>query len=268
MSVTLLLEWGRVVDEEPKPLAQTGEILFNGDSIYVRIANPPDSSTIHCSLFDVSPSGQIALLTRSEPSGVELRPGEDYVIGADRQTRRLTGLPVSWPARVPPLGQRVETLLVVASDKPQDLRALEQRGVRAEPDRDSSLRRIVDQLGYGGARDIQPESGTNETVRYAVEHITFLVDPGSPPSRDESAFLIDDRPDLSNVYRVPRVATPDTAVLALRLTDLIVHRNRRLFGSAFSGDVRVDTIVVTGPTGGDMPTYRMETARFSGIRDG
>jgi hypothetical protein len=51
--------------------------------------------------------------------------------------------------------------------------------------------------------------------------------------------------------------------VALRLEELVVHRNR-----AFSGtDIRVDAIVLTGAGHTVQPVYRAQTQRFSNIRD-
>ena len=262
------VEWGRVQQGRPQPLSKTGELLFPGDAVYIQVANK-GREPLYVSIFDIGLSGRIGLITTSEPSGVQLLPGADYVVGAERPSGRLAGLPLSWPASVPEEGQHTETLVAIVSDRPQDLRALEQRGMRSLQAGHSELQRLLDQIGHGGLRDL-PSEATGETdVRYAVDQITFLVDPSPAPARDVAPFLIDERPDLSLLYQAARSAEPVPAEVAIRLTDLIVHRSRVLFGSEFKGDIRIDTVVVTGPTtDGDHPLYRMETARFPAIRDG
>jgi hypothetical protein len=118
-------------------------------------------------------------------------------------------------------------------------------------------------------RDVAGEDDAGpEEARYAIEHLTFLLDPSQSPERETGAFLIDELPDLSIAYRTPRAAMPMQAKVAIRVTDLIIHDNRVLFGSRFKTDVRVDTIVITGPTSQAQAQYRVETARFNGIRDG
>jgi len=161
---------------------------------------------------------------------------------------------------------RAETLLVIVSDAPQDLRALEQRGVRAAPQSSSGLERLLDQVGYGGVRDVGTENSVGSDVQYAIQQVTFLLDPGTRPARDATPFLIDERADPSALYRIPRSFGPAPGAVAIRLKELIVHRNRLLFGSQFKGDVRIDAVVITGGT--DDPTYQMKTASFPGIKDG
>jgi hypothetical protein len=264
----LIVEWGRVDQGRPHLLSTAGELLFAGDPVYVRVANQ-GAEKLYFSIYDVGVSSRIGLVTTSEPSGIEVAPGQDYVLGTETPSGRLVGQPLEWPASVPREGNHTETLMVIVSDIPQDLRALEQSGVRSADIGESELQRVLEQVASGGTREVPSQAATRGDVRYAIAPITFLLDPNPAPVRDTSTFLIDQRPDLSVLYRTARSATPAPKTVAIRLTDLIVHRNRMLFGGELKGDVRVDTVVVTGQSAqAANSTYRMETAHFSGIVDG
>lgn len=259
------IEWGRVVDGNPQLLAHSGELLFVGDPVYVRVANH-GTDTIYCSVFDVGVSGKITLLTASEPSGIEVLPYEDYVYG-HKEGVGLTGVKPGWPAGVPRDAPREESLVAIFSDKPQDLRALEQKAMRGEPPL-SPLQKMMNQVGFGSLRDFRADVGATE-VRYAVERISFLLDPNNAPGnmgvQDRGAFLIDPRPEQAMLLRGPAAKGAVPSQIAIRLKDLIVLSNRALF----STDVRLDTLVVTGPVNGHSDgVYKVETQRFSGINDG
>jgi hypothetical protein len=266
LQVPYEIEWGRVVDGERRPLNPSGELLFVGDAVYMRVVNK-GSATIYCSIFDVGVSAKITLLTASGASGIVLQPDQDYVFGRD-DIRGLTGVNLGWASGVPQDEPREESLVAIVSDKPQDLRALEQSAMRGFKDRGATtpLEDMLEQIGSGGTRDLTPQRGAHD-VRYAVERISFLLDP-SPATRipvvqDKGAFLIDERPPLSMV-RMPAARGVVPSNIALRLTDLIVHSNRALF----STEIRLDALVLTGPSDGDSDgIYLMDTARFTGIKD-
>ncbi len=67
----------------------------------------------------------------------------------------------------------------------------------------------------------------------------------------------------------PRGAAPREAVpnLAVRLQDMVIHDNRKLFGEA---EVRLDALVVHGGGAGQSPTdfYAPQTFRFPRVADG
>ncbi len=291
------LDWGRVVAGVPKSLGRSGALLFAGDSIFVRVENTA-ATTLYVSVFDIGLAGKITLLTRNlGPSGVEVEAdGPPFTLGY-REGLGWKGLgPITWPADVPEDGRpRPESLVVIVSNGPQDLRALESPGMTAKGDAHrSQLERLVDQVATGRTRDLSANDERPE-VRYAVEHITFLVDPtpsvvhttaisaspgatrsvGDEAARaaagvivpaiavpDAAPFLIDERPDPSAAYRKARGAPPPAAV-AVQLGEIVVHENRALF----STDVRVDALVVTGAASED-GVYRAGTATFSKIKDG
>lgn len=288
------LEWGRVVDGVPRPLEMSGGLLHVGERIFVRVRNT-SSSTLYVSVFDIGLAGKITLLTRNyAPSGVELQPGGELPLGY-REPGGWKGLgPLSWPKEVPKDARpRPESLVVVVSDRPQDLRALESPGMAVpkglEAER-SELERIADQDATGRTRDFDADAPPPE-VRYSVQHISMLVDPtdvqmpipatafgrgverGAGPASlvgtipaaavpNLAPFLIDERPQPSAAYRRPRGPKPPSAV-AVQLGEIVVHSNR----AVFSTDVRVDALVITGGKSAD-GVYRADTAKFQRIKDG
>lgn len=129
LEARLELEWGLVRDGMARPASPVGALLREGERVYIRLRNPC-RVPLFASVFDVGVSGQIALLSQSQPSGINLRPGETEVLGR-RFTGRWEGLLLVWPEDVPRTGARLETVVVVVSDTPQDLRARETQGTRA-----------------------------------------------------------------------------------------------------------------------------------------
>jgi hypothetical protein len=94
----------------------------------VRLDNRGEE-TVHASVFDVGVTGRVSLLTVSEPSGVEIPAGEEYVLGY-RDGRGLVGLSLAWPEGAPAGAARAESLVVFVSEAPEDLRGLEGRPER------------------------------------------------------------------------------------------------------------------------------------------
>ena len=279
LRATWELEWGRVVNGEPDPLPHQGAMVFPGDHIFVRARNT-SRGTLHISVFDVGLAGKVTLLSASTPSGYQLEPNAEFTLGY-REGVGWVGLgPLSWPEAIPRDGHaRPESLVVIVSDTPQDLRALESPGMtrisKGLEGQHSELERLVDQAASGRTRDLGAETAPPD-VHYAVRHIRFLVDPTdvgpttrsaggaalrlAPPARDEG-FLMDDRPDPSAAYRRSRGA-PAPGALAIQLGEIVVHNNKALL----STDVRVDALVVTG--GASLSeAYRAGTMTFEGIGD-
>jgi hypothetical protein len=281
----------------PTALPESGALLFAGDFIYVRVRNT-GATNLYVSVFDIGLAGKITLLTKNlGPSGVEIDAGGPPFTLGHREGIGWKGLgPITWPDEVPDDGRpRPEALVVIVSNAPQDLRALESPGMAAKGAGEASeLQQFVNQLATGRTRDLSSEDAAPE-VRYAVRHIGFLVDPTSAtlptsvtagtrgtaraaafaPTRsagdavipaaavpDVTPFLIDERPEPSIAYRRARGGPPPSAV-AVQLGEVIVHSNRALF----STDVRVDAMVVTGAASAD-GVYRAGTSTFSGIKDG
>jgi hypothetical protein len=116
-------------------------------------------------VLDVGVGGAITLLNASQPSGMVLGGGRVETLGAGPDGT-LVGLELEWPEATPRQDARPESLVVIASEFPVDLRLLgtsHSRLTRAPP---VSLERLM----QGGGRD-----------RYAVKHIRFWLDPRPLP---------------------------------------------------------------------------------------
>ncbi|MFI6232722.1 caspase family protein [Micromonospora sp. NPDC050784] len=256
-------EWGRVRDGQEEPMALSGALLFAyaGDRIYFRLSNEGDRP-MFVSLIDIGVSSRIAVLTQSDPGGVRLAPGTSYTYGWNEDRQRLTGVEITWPAGVDTAFPRPETVLVLISDGPVDASVLQQHGLRVEADRlaaRSGLERLLAQIATGGSREVG--DAPIAQVRYGVQPINFTLSPMPPPAAERATFLIDDRPDQSIRLLSPRGGLP--VKVAVRIAELVVHRNRALR----SADIRVDAVVLTGGSG-EQPVYRASTMRFSNVHDG
>lgn len=255
------VEWGRVTDAGAEPLRSGGAVLHEGERVYVRVRNEGRQS-VYVSLVDIGVSARIALLTNFSPSGVRLSPGEEYVLGFDDLDGRLVGVPLIWPTGVPRSGSRLETILAIVTSAPQDVGLLQQEGIRGH-ERSfgrSPLEDLFAQVALGTVRELGQAPGPS--VRYAVRTIDFLLAPTPPPPAETVPFLVDDRPDSSVRLLATRGAAP--SIVAVRLHELVVHRNRALGGA----DVRVDAVVLTGGDDAGQPVYRARTERFHNVRDG
>jgi Caspase domain len=255
--------WGRVQDGERVPLAASNEVVRVGQPIYLSVHNKGDT-TVYVSLIDIGVAARIKVLTEFAPLGFSLGPGREYVFGFDDYTGVLTGSPLAWPDRVDPVEARPETVVALVMSEPQDVRALEQDGVvRGRGRAPSPLEAVVDQLSSGGGRDIPMLRAP--AARYDVHTIDFELG----PSPDEGGFLIEEHPSPAMLHRAAaragRGPDPEPVTVAVRIEDLVIHRNRAL---VFGSDVRVDAIVLTAPQQTGRPAYRASTARFAHMRRG
>jgi hypothetical protein len=253
------VEWGRVRDGQAEPLPDSGALLFAHaeERVYFRLTNG-GIQAVYVSLVDIGVAYRIAVLTAADPGGVRLAPGESYTYGWNDDSRRLTGVDLSWPEGVDTAAARPETVLALISDGPVDVSVLQQQTVRTAAAR-SGLESLLAQITTGTTRDLGDAPAGQ--VRYGVAPIDFTVSPSPPPPAERATFLVDDRPCEPVRLLSPRGTAPGS--VAVRLDDLVVHRNRALGGA----EIRVDTLVLTGGPG-DRPAYRAETMRFSNIRDG
>jgi hypothetical protein len=259
------VEWGRLRAGAREPLPLAGALLFADESerIYFELHNDGDDVAF-VSLVDIGISAKIGLLTGSDPSGIRIGPGDSYVYGWNEDRARLVGVDVTWPDVVEKINPRPETMLVIISNRPVDVSVLQQSGVRDAWDLadraagGSALERLLRQSVAGGSREVGSAPGAR--VRYATVPIDFTVSPTAPPAADEATFLIDDRPAEPVRLLSPRGTAP--GLVAVRITDVVVHRNHAL-GDA---DIRLDTVVLTADRPG-LPGYRADTMRFSNIGD-
>jgi Caspase domain len=278
LDVPVTIALGRVEAGHMTPLVPSGETLLVGEKVCLTVRNE-GRHTVYASVFDIGVTGKVTLLSASSPSGQELPPGGSYLLGEDDYDGTLVGIGLTWPGTAPADAPRRETLVVVLTSAPLDLRNLEtgamQGTARSADDQSgdgSELARILNQISFGGMRDAGPLPAAAD-IRYGVRHIDFMLDPSSltvpdlPANADwastDFGYVFDERPDRSLTRAVPRGIEHIPAAVAVRLVELIVHRNKAIFGSA---DLRLDCMVVTGVTKWEAP-YRVSTARFPSIRD-
>jgi caspase domain-containing protein len=272
------VSWGRVEGGKPVELEEAGALLEVDQAIYVKVCNVhPEKKNVYVSIVDLGVAKKITLLTRDYPSGRELKFGEECVFG-EGADRKLKGAKLSWPAGVPKDEPRPETIVVMTTEKPQNLRPVEQESLSATTrggGGGSALAQLVSRAQGGGTRDL---SRPQEAEGFLVHPIEFQLSPWPLGLPTSEGFLVDDRPPptaiafavaegaaaakgtraglaLAGAPRGFAVAGPSVGGargfgplvraprrLALRLNELVVHDVRTLFGAA---DVRVDALVIT-----------------------
>ncbi|WP_328322874.1 caspase family protein [Kribbella sp. NBC_00382] len=260
----VVIEWGRVRDGQEERLDRTGALLFAYDQerVFFRLRNNGQQA-VFVSLIDIGVTSAISILNGSDPGGVRLAPRASYTYGWSDDLGQLTGVDMHWPEGTEKTVARPESVLVLISDGPVDVGVLRQHGaregiaprLRADA---SGLERLLSQIVTGASREVGDAPAAS--VRYSVESIDFTLSPTPPPTAERPEFLIDDRPQQPVRLLSPRDPAPSK--VAVRIAELIVHRNRALR----SADIRVDAMVLTGGAGAQ-PVYRAETTRFSNIRD-
>lgn len=259
LDAPVTIEWGRVHNGKKSQLATSGAVVRTGDRVYISVRND-GQEPVYVSLIDIGVSARVTVLTARSPSGEQIPPGGEYALGYDALTGAWQGARLSWPQGLNPAAARTETVLVLVTSQPQDVTSLEQEGVaRSSPPRPrSGLEQILDQVACARTREIEVEAAEDRGVRYDVHAIDFEL----APLPDEGQFLIDERPDPPALLRTAKSAAAPMTV-AVRLEELVVHRNRALFGA----DIRVDAIILTGARRTVQPVYRAQTERFSNIRN-
>ena len=255
------VECVRLTDGAESPLEASGQHLFDGDRIVVRLRNSGEEQRF-ASVFDVGLRGSITLLSTSEPSGLTLAPGDAHELY--RGPAGLTGVELYWPDDLPRTALRPESMVTVITDKRQDLTRLHQPGVsRAGDGPPSPLERLANAVATG-TRDARPPQPREETVRYRVVRFDFVLHPEKRADDQEPEFEIDERPDLSFRLVVPRAPVTAPDHVAVRLSEVVVHSNRAILSST----VRIDSMVLTRLAGQPGTPYQAATARFDRVRDG
>ncbi len=251
------VEFGLAEAGEKRPLARAEEQLYLGQRIYVRVHNKSEQP-IFVSLLDIGVAGRVAVMNRFAPGGVQIGGGKEYVFGWNEMTDEFTGLPLTWPKGLPGEKPRPETIFALITSMPQDVRFFEQEGV-GKGHAKSALECLFEQIAGGGARDLVTIRGSD--VRYQLRTIDFDLLPVGPPAAEKATFQVDERPHPTMRLYTPKGAVPKT--VAVRMTDLTVHRNRALRNA----DIRLDAMILTGASA-VQPAYHARTERFCDIRDG
>ena len=229
--------------------------LVGGDCLKIAIRNDgPSSGTVYINLFDIGLAGTIGPLSVAV-GGVPVVGQETYRVGDG------AGVSVHWPDPqhssdpVPRDEPRPESYVAIVSDRPQDLRRMQTRGVRGDSPT-SSLQRLLDSV-RSGTRDSSPNPNV-EPVRFSVVRFDFLLDPG---------FLIDDSFSPTGQALDDQAgagAVPSPTQLGVVLDKLVVGSSRAIFGT----DVRIDALFSTSGGIGQATPWHAWTGRFPRLADG
>ncbi|MFE8599872.1 caspase family protein [Archangium violaceum] len=169
----MCVEWGVVEGSKSRRLSGERRLLEPGERVYVRLVND-GPERLFASVFDIGVGGRITLLNRSQPSGMLIEPGGDGWVGM-RCGQDLVGIELRWPDAVPADAPGLESLVVIISDRPQDLRLLETGGLRPRASSPrSQLQSLLELIAWGGGRDLRPLE-EDSPVRYMVRHLEFML---------------------------------------------------------------------------------------------
>lgn len=242
------LAWGVDGPTEALPLPSVGATLSPGDALYFRLTNR-SARPLYVHLFHLRISDAVTCLSGDRfPSGILLAPGSTQRLSA----HDIPALIYAWPGSVPGNVARPEQWLVIATLRPIDLRPLAQPGVGA-----------AGPIGLDLAR-----CGVDEAV--LTRRVIFFASPRRL-ARGVATFLRDERPGLSRPSPSDGMRAFSAGLesrrggsgrIAVVLHELIVHKNRAIFGA----NIRVDALFVTPNSGA--PSYTAGTMRFPNVKDG
>lgn len=143
-----------------KPVTQDGSaVIIEGQRVYLELWNGGDA-TFFVSVFDVNAAGDIALVSQSEPNGIELTPGKTHTLGT--RYGRLNGLKISWPKKVPKAVSIEETLIFVITSAGVDLRPL-------------TNQRSTYPKSRGNISKFLEANSRGDVIRYDINVIPFLL---------------------------------------------------------------------------------------------
>jgi len=279
----LKVEWGRVEDGRKVSLEKSGQTIAVGESVYVTVRNQ-SPKTVFVSIFDIGIRGKVTLLSRDYGQGMEIGPGMAKTLG-EGSGGKLLGMRLKWPENWDPDGPRLEEIIMIVTDSPVNLRALETPGAaRAQAGSLHVLQQVAKQLA-GGTRDLT--ASEPEEDQFLVERIDFLLDPWpyvaaeQPGTRSSSSA----GPTFIATASVP----PNEAItrsgggfslpfgfsaepsspqrkLAIRIREMAVHKNGTIF--PFATDLRLDAVIVTRMQSGQTVPYHPVTFHFPNIKKG
>lgn len=193
------LEIGLVEDQRSgKILVGSGtDRVRTHDRLYFHLQNKGES-TVYCNIHYVNVQGKISLISRSSPLGIELPPGRSYWVGKDRFSV-LKGLKVSWPSDMSKALPINESLVIMLTKHPLDMRPLE------SPDRPPPVSRapstvlnsVMLQLSHGHKRDVTSDQ-EREPNAFEMIYFPLTVEPEEHgPEPTNIRGIIKDKDDLS-----------------------------------------------------------------------
>ncbi len=173
----LHVDFGTVVEGVTRPVQQDGGgIVQEEDRVYISLRND-GGNALYVLVFDVNVAGKVHLFERSvSTKGRELRPGDSYTFGIDRDRQWLEGFRVAWPDSVPktqPVGER---LVFVLTSSPVDLGHLATRDPSPVP-RGLALSRLemlTSHLASGTTRDVE-ETARGPQILYDTIEVPFSI---------------------------------------------------------------------------------------------
>jgi hypothetical protein len=149
-------------------LADHGDALGIGDRIAVRLSNRTGAKR-YGHVFNIGLRKRIAML--SDPGGILLDPGKTAYCGLGAGNA-LVGFPLRWPVGLPLDQPRTDTLMVIVTDRPHDLGALESREHLVQARGLSPLASLFEQIATGRSR------GADAAVSpFAIHWRDFELDP-------------------------------------------------------------------------------------------
>lgn len=189
LTAELAITWSTVRDGRPHPvhtlesadpraLPSPVATLPAGERVFFELHNRDPTTNTYWNVFDISPSGQVTLITRNERHGVRVQcKAAPYFLGA-RANDRVYGWPLG-PIDAhavqdhPPL----HSFLFVVSDTPCDLGALETRA--AEPPasnaQEPDLREFMERAPAPATRSLGRAGVDDAPIRYAVMRLDFRI---------------------------------------------------------------------------------------------
>jgi hypothetical protein len=249
-AIRLRVEHAIYEDAGRRVLEQSGEVLFPGDRVNLTVTNMSDS-ILYVAVFDIDTAYNVTLLNSAEPEGVKLPPAQSRVFGG------AGGGALVWDQGVPEDAPRFESLVVIASTKPQNFWLLQtpkdqQRGPRSE------LELLLVEAATG---ERAYPRGDTPPAPYLVAAVEFMLNPGTRPNTFEPPFSVYEVSRFAKSGR-PRAAIAPPSRVAVRLSELRVNNNKALFRS----EVRLDALVITATDHGAVAAPF--TFQFPGIADG
>ncbi|KAK8165817.1 hypothetical protein BC567DRAFT_232091 [Phyllosticta citribraziliensis] len=155
-------------------------VVSDGDKIHLSIENRCDDNKIYVSVFNISHTGKVALISSRGETGIPIAAGR--IATVPESFAKRPGLKIWWPGSVPKVAKLCETLMFIITSGPVDLRHLDDTGTgyrgHGQPQGNSKLEHLTQHLAAGIGRPIEPDRSFAE-IRYDVLRLPFSLGPGA-----------------------------------------------------------------------------------------